>query len=135
MVAKRGTTAFHAETDSLVRVEEQTPHVGGTQSLKDGDTAISVLAEFFGVLDGLDAGVKAVYVDRGFYDTNWSHAVSGAQFDYLILVIWEGGRFSKSSEGCCRVIQHDRLTGNSTVTATDRRFSRLHRLYVPKWEV
>jgi len=37
--------------------------------LKDGDTASSVLAEFFGVLDGLDAGVKAVYLDRGFYDT------------------------------------------------------------------
>jgi len=36
--------------------------------LKDGDTASSVLAEFFGVLDGLDAGVKAVYLDRGFYD-------------------------------------------------------------------
>jgi len=34
--------------------------------LKDGDTASSVLAEFFGVLDGLDAGVKAVYLDRGF---------------------------------------------------------------------
>jgi len=30
--------------------------------LKDGDTASSVLAEFFGVLDGLDAGVKAVYL-------------------------------------------------------------------------
>jgi len=29
--------------------------------LKDGDTANSVLAEFFGVLDGLDAGVKAAY--------------------------------------------------------------------------
>jgi len=26
--------------------------------LKDGDTASSVLAEFFGVLDGLDAGVR-----------------------------------------------------------------------------
>jgi len=33
--------------------------------LKDGDTASSVPAEFFGVLDGLDAGVKAVYLDRG----------------------------------------------------------------------
>jgi len=46
--------------------------------LKDGDTA-SVLAEFFGVLDGLDAGVKAVYLDRGFYDGKCLHAASGAQ--------------------------------------------------------
>jgi len=47
--------------------------------LKDGDTANSVLAEFFGVLDGLDAGVKAVYLDRGFYDSKCLRAASGAQ--------------------------------------------------------
>jgi len=66
--------------------------------LKDGDTASSVLAEFFGVLDGLDAGVKAVYLDRGFYDSRVSHAASGAQ-----LRVRDPGssggvrRFSKSS--------------------------------------
>jgi hypothetical protein len=32
-------------------------------------TASSVLAEFLGILDGLDAGVKAVYLDREFYDS------------------------------------------------------------------
>jgi len=47
--------------------------------LKDGDTASSVLAEFFGVLDGLDAGVKAVYLDRGFYDSKCLTLLQGAQ--------------------------------------------------------
>jgi hypothetical protein len=48
---------------TLRACEEQTLHAGGTPS-RDGDTASSVLAEFFGVLDGLDTGVKAVYLDR-----------------------------------------------------------------------
>jgi len=40
--------------------EEQTlRYTLAVRRLKDGDTANSVLAEFFGVLDGLDAGVKA----------------------------------------------------------------------------
>jgi len=33
----------------------------------------------FGVLDGLDAGVKAVYLDRGFYDSKRLTPLSGAQ--------------------------------------------------------
>jgi len=33
--------------------------------LEDGHTASSVLAEFLGVLDGLDTEVKAVYLDLG----------------------------------------------------------------------
>jgi len=58
--------------------EEQTLTLA-VRRLKDGDTASSVLLGFFGVLDGLDAGVKAVYLDRGFYDSKVSHAASGAQ--------------------------------------------------------
>jgi len=51
---------------TLRACEEQTLTLA-VRRLKDGDTASSVLAEFFGVLDGLDAGVKAVYLDRGFW--------------------------------------------------------------------
>jgi hypothetical protein len=36
--------------------------------LTDGDTASSILVELLGVLEGLDP-VKAVYLDREFYDT------------------------------------------------------------------
>jgi len=64
-VAKRGTTAFHAYATPYARVKNK--RVGGTP-LKDGDNRPQVvsLAEFFVEnLDGLDAGVKAVYLDRG----------------------------------------------------------------------
>ena len=37
--------------------------------LEDGDTASSVLAEFLGILDDLDLEVKAVFLDREFYDS------------------------------------------------------------------
>jgi hypothetical protein len=46
--------------------------------LTDGDTASSVLAEFLGLLDGLDLDVKAVYLDREFYDSKCFDAASGA---------------------------------------------------------
>ena len=36
--------------------------------LTDGDTASEVLAEFLGLVDDFDFDVKAVYVDREFYD-------------------------------------------------------------------
>jgi len=62
-VAKRGTTAFHAYATLYARVKNKR-YTLAVRRLKDGDTASSVLAEFFGVLDGLDAGVKAVYLDR-----------------------------------------------------------------------
>jgi len=66
--------------------------------LKDGDTASSVLAEFFGVLDGLDAGVKAVYLDRGFYDSKCLTLLQAHNYAYVIPIIrWGVRRFSKSS--------------------------------------
>jgi len=53
---------------TLRACEEQTLHAGGTPSQRRRYRNEVILAEFFGVLDGLDAGVKAVYLDRGFYD-------------------------------------------------------------------
>jgi len=77
----------------------------------------SVLAEFFGVLDGLDAGVKAVYLDRGFYDGKCLTLLQAHNYAYVIPIIrWGEAIRQKLSEGWSRVIQHD-LTGNSTVTA------------------
>jgi len=65
--------------------------------LKDGDTASSVLAEFFGVLDGLDAGVKAGYLDRGFYDSKCLTLLQAHNYAYVIPIIRWVRRFSKSS--------------------------------------
>jgi len=47
-VAKRGTTAFHAYATLYARVKNKR-YTLAVRRLKDGDTASSVLAEFFGV--------------------------------------------------------------------------------------
>jgi len=51
----------------------------------------------FGVLDGLDAGVKAVYLDRGFYDSKCLTLLQAHNYAYVIPIIRWVRRFSKSS--------------------------------------
>jgi len=109
-VAKRGTTAFHAYATLYARVKNKR-YTLAVRRLKDGDTASSVLAEFFGVLDGLDAGVKAVYLDRGFYDSKCLTLLQAHNYAYVIPIIrWGEAIQQELSEGWSRVIQHD-LTG------------------------
>jgi len=48
-----------------VRSKRYTPAV---RRLIAGETTSDVLAEFLELLDGLGLGVKAVYLDRGFYN-------------------------------------------------------------------
>jgi len=109
-VAKRGTTAFHAYATLYARVKNKR-YTLAVRRLKDGDTASSVPAEFFGVLDGLDAGVKAVYLDRGFYDSKCLTLLQAHNYAYVILIIrWGEAIQQELSEGWSRVIQHD-LTG------------------------
>jgi len=95
-VAKRGTTAFHAYATLYARVKNKR-YTLAVRRLKDGDTASSVLAEFFGVLDGLDAGVKAVYLDRGFYDSKCLTLLQAHNYAYVIRSSGGVRRFSKSS--------------------------------------
>ncbi|ELZ68876.1 transposase (ISH3) [Haloferax prahovense DSM 18310] len=52
---KRGTIALHATFYARVKNKRYTLAV---RRLTDGDTAISVLAEFLGILDGLNLDVK-----------------------------------------------------------------------------
>jgi len=55
------------------------------------------LAEFFGVLDGLDAGVKAVYLDRGFYDGKCLTLLQAHNYAYVIPIIrWGEGDSAKA---------------------------------------
>ena len=70
--AKRGTTTFHAYATLYARVRNKR-YTLAVRQLIAGDTTSDVLAEFLELLDGLDLGVKAVYLDRGFYKVPVSH--------------------------------------------------------------
>jgi len=97
-VAKRGTTAFHAYATLYARVKNKR-YTLAVRRLKDGDTASSVLAEFFGVLDGLDAGVKAVYLDRGFYDSKCLTLLQAHNYAYVIPIIRWGEAIQQELSG------------------------------------
>jgi hypothetical protein len=58
---------FHAYATLYARIKNKR-YTLAVRRLEDGDTASSVLAEFLGILDGLDLGVKAAFLDREFYD-------------------------------------------------------------------
>ena len=132
--AKRGTTAFHAYATLYARVKNKR-YTLAVRRLEDGDTASSVLAEFLGVLDGLDAEVKAVYLDRGFYDSKCLTLLQTHNYAYVMPIIrWGEAIQQELSEGWSRVIDHD-LTGKLDGHSCDRRVSRLHRLYIPEWMV
>ncbi|MDL0119148.1 ISH3 family transposase, partial [Halobacterium salinarum] len=108
--AKRGTTAFHAYATLYARVKNKR-YTLAVRRLEDGDTASSVLAEFLGILDGLDTKVKAVYLDRGFYDSKCLTLLQAHNYAYVIPIIRWGKTIQQElSEGWSRVIQHD-LTG------------------------
>jgi hypothetical protein len=108
--AKRGTTAFHAYATLYARVRNKR-YTLAVRRLEDGDTASIVLAEFLGVLDGLDTEVKAVYLDRGFYDSKCLTLLQAHNYAYVVPIIrWGEAIQQELSEGWSRVIHHD-LTG------------------------
>ncbi|MCD2205326.1 ISH3 family transposase [Halobacterium sp. KA-6] len=108
--AKRGTTAFHAYATLYARVKNKR-YTLAVRRLEDGDTASSVLAEFLGVLDGLDTEVKAVYLDRGFYDSKCLTLLQAHNYAYVVPIIQWGKTIQQElSEGWSRIIQHN-LTG------------------------
>ncbi len=114
--AKRGTTAFHAYATLYARVTNKRFTLA-VRRLKDGDTASSVLAEFLGVLDGLDFSVKAVYLDREFYDSKCLTLLQAHNYAYVMPIVRWGKTIKQElSEGWSRVIQHDltaKLDGHS----------------------
>ena len=85
--------------------------------LTDGDTASGVLAEFLGILDGLDLGVKAVYLDREFYDSKCLTLLQAHNHAYVMPIVRWGRTIKQElSEGWSRVIQHSltaKLDGHS----------------------
>ena len=108
--AKAGTTAFHAYATLYARVRNKR-YTLAVRRLEDGDTASRVLAEFLGLLDGLDTGVKAVYLDRGFYDSKCLTLLQAHNYAYVMPIIRWGETIQQElAEGWSRVIDHD-LTG------------------------
>ena len=85
--------------------------------LVDGDTASSVLAEFLGVLDGLDLSVKAVYLDREFYDSKCLILLQAHNHASVMPIVRWGKTIKQElSEGWSRVINHNltaKLNGHS----------------------
>jgi len=77
-VAKRGTTAFHAYATLYAREEQKRYRWRYAVSKTAIPQVVSSLSSS-SVLDGLDAGVKAVYLDRGFYDSKCLTLLPGAQ--------------------------------------------------------
>ncbi|MDQ2056448.1 ISH3 family transposase [Halobellus sp. H-GB7] len=114
--AKRGTTAFHAYATLYARVKNKR-YTLAVRRLVDGDTASTVLAEFLGILDGLDLSVKAVYLDREFYDSKCLTLLQAHNHAYVMPIVRWGKKIKQElSEGWSRVIRHDltaKLDGHS----------------------
>ncbi len=104
--AKRGTASFHAYANPQRTREGQTIHPA-VRRLEDGDTSSSVLAEFLGVPDGLDLGVKAAYLNRGFYDSKCLTLLQAHNYAYVMPIIkWGKTTHQEIAEGWSRVIDH-----------------------------
>jgi len=84
--------------------------------LEDGDTVSSVLAEFLGILDGLDTKVKAVYLDLGSYDSKCLTLLQAHNYVYVCRSLsWERqfSRWSQKLEPCYRLSPEREFDGHS----------------------
>ena len=84
--AKRGTTTFHAYATLYVRVRNKR-YTLAVRQLVAGETTSDVLSEFLELLDGLDLGVKAVYLDRKFHDSKCLTLLQAHNHAYVIPII------------------------------------------------
>lgn len=108
--AKAGTTAFHAYATLYARVRNKRFTLA-VRRLEDGDTASSVLAEFLGILENLPFAVKAVYLDREFYDGNCLTLLYAHNYAYVLPIIKWGNTIQEElSHGWSRQIDHDLTT-------------------------
>ena len=55
--------------------------------LTRGDTTSSILAELLGVLEGLDPRVKAVYLDREFYNMYCLTLLAAHNYAYVMPIV------------------------------------------------
>jgi len=85
-VAKRGTTAFHAYATLYARVKNKR-YTLAVRRLKDGDTAVVSSLSSSVSSTALTPGVKAVYLDRGFYDSKCLTLLQAHNYAYVIPII------------------------------------------------
>jgi len=112
-LAKRGTTTFHAYATLYARVRNKR-YTLAVRQLVAGETSGDVLSEFFELLDGLDLRVKAVYLDRGFYNSTCLGLLYAYNYAYVIPVVkWGETIKDELNSGWSRVIEHD-LAGKVT---------------------
>jgi len=111
--AKRGTTAFHAYATLYARVENKR-YTLAVRRVTHGDTASDVLAEFLGLVDDFDFAVKAVYVDREFYDGKCLTLTQAHNHASVVPIVKWGTKIKNElSEGWSREIEHDLTTVTS----------------------
>lgn len=104
--AKAGTTYFHAYATLYARVRNKR-YTLAVRRVTHGDTASEVLAEFLGILDNLDMDVKAVYLDRGFYDGKCLTLLQEHNMAYIMPVIrWGTVITEELSRGWSRQVGH-----------------------------
>jgi len=72
------------------------------------ETSGDVLNKFLELLDCLDLGVKAVYLDRGFYNSTCLGLLYAYNYAYVIPVVrWGETIQNELSSGWSRVIEHE----------------------------
>ena len=104
--AKAGTTAFHAYATLYARVRTKR-YTLAVRRVTDGDTASQVLAEFFGLLDRLSFSVKAVFLDREFYNSGCLALLQAHNYAYVMPVVaWGNTIQSALDQGWSRQIEH-----------------------------
>jgi hypothetical protein len=111
--AKRGTTAFHAYATLYARVRNKR-YTLAVRQLIAGETTSDALGEFLELLDGLDLRVKAVYLDRGFYNSTCLKLLYAHNYAYVMPIVkWGETIQAELSSGWSRVIEHG-LAGRVT---------------------
>jgi len=84
------------------------------RQLVAGETTSDALAEFLALLNGLDLRVKAVYLDRGFYNSTCLELLYAHDYAYAMPIIkWGATIQDELNSGWSRVIEHD-LAGKVT---------------------
>ena len=85
-LAKDGTTTFHGYATLYARVRNKC-YTLAVRRLIRSDTASSILAALLEILEGLDLRVKAVYLDREFYDTYCLTLLQAHNYAYVMPLI------------------------------------------------
>ena len=85
-LAEAGTTSFYGYATLYARVRNKR-YTLAVRHLTDGDTTSSILAELLGVLEGLNLEVKAIYLDREFYDTYCLTLLAAHNYAYVMPIM------------------------------------------------